>query len=188
MTEMVDALWRLPRDIVSDGYDAALDALARSVPMTVHEYPTGTECWSWIVPEKWTCHEASLETLDGSRVFSYARPSAARRPYSLPFDGVVSREELFAHLHVHARNPDAIPFIFKYYERDWGLCCTRKTRDALTDERYRVVIRSDFSYATLKVGETIVPGETDECIVLCAHLCHPRRRWTTCPASSSAWT
>jgi hypothetical protein len=25
-------------------------------------------------------------------------------------------------------------------ERDWGLCCSRSTRDALRDERYRVVI------------------------------------------------
>ena len=40
--EMVDGLWRLHRHIVSDGYDAGLDALAGQLPMTIHEYPSGT--------------------------------------------------------------------------------------------------------------------------------------------------
>ena len=173
MEVLIESLWRLPRDIVSDGFDAALGALAGQVPMTIHEYPSGTEAWSWIVPEKWTCHEAYLETLDGRRLFSYAENPLHVVSYSLPFAGEVSREELFRHLHVHSRLPDAIPFIFKYYDRDWGLCCTREQRDRLTEPRYRVVIRTDFSYGNLKVGEIVVPGSTDETIVLCAHLCHP---------------
>ncbi len=173
MQEMINAVWRLPRDIVSDGYDAALAALATQLPMTVHEIPSGTECWSWIVPEKWTCHEAWLETLDGKRLFSYADHPLHVVSYSLPFEGEVGREELLRHLHVHPHLPDAIPFIFKYYEKDWGLCCTRTMRDALRDERYRVRIRTTFSFGALKVGEVVVPGTTDETIVLCAHLCHP---------------
>lgn len=173
MAEMIAALWRLPRDIVSDGYDRALAALATQVPMTVEEFASGTECWSWIVPEKWTCREAWLERLDGTRLFSYADHPLHVVSYSLPFEGEVTREELLAHLHVHPRLPDAVPFVFKYYERDWGLCCTQRQRDRLTDARYRVVIRTVASLGTLKVGEVVVPGETDETFVLCAHLCHP---------------
>jgi aminopeptidase-like protein/aminoglycoside N3'-acetyltransferase len=173
MEEMIASLWRLPRDIVSDGYDAALSALSVQVPMTVHEYPTGTECWTWLVPEKWTCHQARLETLDGNCLFSYRDNPLHVVSYSLPIDREVSRTELFEHLHVHAALPDAIPFIFKYYERDWGLCCSRSLKDSLHDDRYRVVINSDFSYGTLKVGEVIAPGRSSETFVLCAHLCHP---------------
>ncbi|HWR50102.1 MAG TPA: DUF4910 domain-containing protein [Bryobacteraceae bacterium] len=173
MEQIVSALWRLPRDIVSDGFDVALQALADQLPMRIHEFPSGTECWDWIVPEKWTCAEAWLETLDGRKVFSYADHPLHVVSYSLPFAGRVSRDELFRHLHVHPWLPDAIPFNFKYYERDWGLCCTQRQRDALQDEAYRVVIRSDFAYSTLKTGEIVVPGRTDKSIVLCAHLCHP---------------
>ncbi|HTY22676.1 MAG TPA: AAC(3) family N-acetyltransferase, partial [Desulfomonilaceae bacterium] len=42
MEEMIEALWPLPRDIVSDGYDAALSVLSGQVPMIIHEYATGT--------------------------------------------------------------------------------------------------------------------------------------------------
>lgn len=173
MPEMIEALWTLPRHIVSDGYDAALRALGEQVPMTVHEYPSGTECWSWVIPEKWKCNEAYLATVDGRRLFSYSDNPLHVVSYSLPFEGEVSRRDLFEHLHVHHKIPDAVPFVFKYYERDWGLCCSKNLKDVLTDEKYKVVIRTDFSFGTLKVGEVIAPGETDECIVLCAHLCHP---------------
>jgi aminopeptidase-like protein/aminoglycoside N3'-acetyltransferase len=173
MEEIVSRLWMVRRDIVSDGYDAALAALATQAPMRVHEYPSGTEAFTWIVPEKWTCHEAYLETIDGRRLFSYEDHPLHVVSYSLPFDGIVTRDELMRHLHVHPRLPDALPFIFKYYERDWGLCCSERLRDSLQDPRYRVRIRTSFSYGTLKVGEIVVPGRTDETIVLAAHLCHP---------------
>lgn len=173
MTEMVDGLWRLPRHIVSDGYHAALGALAGQLPMAIHEYPSGSECWSWIVPEKWVCHEAYLDTLDGKRLFSHDDHPLHVVSYSLPFEGEVSRETLLEHLHVHPVLPDAVPFIFKYYERDWGLCCSRNLRDSLGDDRYRVVIRTSSSYGMLEVGEVVAPGRSEECIVLCAHLCHP---------------
>ena len=104
MEEIVRGLWMVRRDIVSDGYDAALAALAAQVPMRIHEYPAGTECFTWIVPEKWTCHEAWLETLDGRRLFSYDDHPLHVVSYSLPFDGVVTRDELMRHLHVH-RSP-----------------------------------------------------------------------------------
>lgn len=171
--ELIAKLWKLPRDIVSEGYDAALLALSTQVPMVIHEYPTGTECWTWLVPEKWTCHEAWLETIDGRRLFSYEDNPLHVVSYSLPVEGEVSRGELFNHLHVHPVLSDAIPFIFKYYERDWGLCCSGKLKESLTDENYRIRIRSSFSYGTLKVGEVVVPGRSSKSFVLCAHLCHP---------------
>ena len=120
MLGLVDELWHLKRDIVSDDYDHALSRLSLEAPMTIHEYPTGEPCWTWRVPEKWTCQSAYLETLDGRRVLDYADHPLHVVSYSLPYEGVVSREELLNHLHVHPRLPDAIPFVFDYYERDWG--------------------------------------------------------------------
>ncbi len=173
MQDMIEALWFLPRDIVSDGYDAALDALSTVLPMQIHAYPTGTHAWTWLVPEKWTCYEAWLETVDGRRLVDYADNPLHAVSYSLPFEGLVSREVLLKHLHSHPCLPDATPFVFKYYERDWGLCCPSTLRDSLNEAEYRVCIRSEFSFGELKVGEVFVQGQTNDCIVLCAHLCHP---------------
>lgn len=173
MMDLINELWFLKRDIVSDGFDQALLRLAQEAPMTIYEYPSGDICWTWKVPEKWTCQAAYLETLDGRRLLDYADHPLHVISYSLPFEGTVSREELLTHLHVHPRLPDAIPFMYKYYERDWGLCATQLLRDSLVDEAYRVVIRTTFEPGALKVGEIVVPGQSDETFIIAAHLCHP---------------
>lgn len=173
MLDLINELWFLKRDIVSDDFDKALYRLAEELPMQIHEYPTGETCWTWRVPEKWTCHEAYLETLDGQRLIDYADHPLHVVSYSLPHDGVVKLDELFKHLHVQPNLPDAIPFVFKYYERDWGLCAPQTLRDSLTDDAYRVVIRTSFEQGSLKVGEVVIPGESEQCFVLAAHLCHP---------------
>ncbi len=173
MLNLIHELWFLKRDIVSDGFDQALLRFAQEVPMTIHEYPTGEPCWTWRVPEKWTCQEAYLETLDGKRLIDYTDHPLHVVSYSLPFEGVVSREELMRHLHVHPRLPEAIPFVFKYYERDWGMCASQTLRDSLHDEAYRVVIKTVFEPGTLKVGEVIITGESQQTFMLAAHLCHP---------------
>ncbi|MEK6222297.1 MAG: DUF4910 domain-containing protein [Chloroflexota bacterium] len=173
MLELINELWFLKRELVSDDFDKALLRLAEEIPMKIHEYASGEDVWTWKVPEKWTCHEAYLETLEGERLIDYVDHPLHVVSYSLPFEGEVSREELLSHLHTHANLPDAIPFVFKYYQRDWGLCCTQTLRDSLTDEKYRVVIKTIFDAGSMKVGEMVVPGESDECFILAAHLCHP---------------
>jgi aminopeptidase-like protein len=173
MMELIRELWMLKRDILSDDYDQALMRLAEELPLKIHQVPSGTKVWTWTVPEKWTCHEAYLETLDGQRLINYADHSLHVVSYSLPFEGEVSRDELMKHLHVHKHLPDAVPFVFKYYQRDWGLCCTQALRDSLSDEKYRVVIRTEFAPGALKIGELYIPGDRKECFVLAAHLDHP---------------
>lgn len=183
MMQLIRELWFLKRDIVSDDFDRALYLLAEEINrasettdnqvMRIHEYSTGETCWTWRIPEKWTCQQAYLETLDGQRLLDYADHPLHVVSYSLPFEGVVSRQELLNHLHVHPRLPDAIPFVFKYYDRDWGLCATQTLLDSLTDEAYRVVIRTTHEPGILKVGEIVVPGESEKTFMLVAHLCHP---------------
>ena len=175
MSELIQELWYLKRDLVSDDYDRALHRLTQELDgrMLIHEYPTGEPCWTWQVPEKWTCHEAFLETLDGRRLIDVAAHPLHVVSYSLPFEGFVSLEELLGHLHVHPHLPQAIPYVFKYYQRDWGLCATQELRDSLSEPTYRVVIRTSFEPGTLKVGELVIPGESEETFMLVAHLCHP---------------
>jgi aminopeptidase-like protein len=173
MMQLIEELWLLKRDIISDDYDRALARLSKEIPLKIYDVPSGTKVWTWTVPEKWTCKEAYLETLDGKRLLDYADHPLHVVSYSLPFEGEVTLEELLQHLHVHPHLPDAIPFVFKYYQRDWGLCATQKLRDSLKDRKYRVVIHTEFTPGALKIGEVLIPGKRPECFVLAAHLDHP---------------
>lgn len=180
MLDFMRTIGELPRHLVSDGYNEAMDLLlerARDAGfMTVrHEYPTGFDCGTWIVPQKWTLNSARLMTADGAVLFDTADNGLHCMSYSQPFSGTVSREELFEHLHTHENLPDAIPFAYSYYAKRWGLCCSEDFKKTLTDAKYRVEIDCEFSDGHMAVGEIILPGRLDESFVLASHLCHPHQ-------------
>lgn len=174
MMELLRFLWMKNRSLVTDEMDECMEHLRGLLPeMVVHAYPSGTPAWTWEVPPRWVVRDAWIETLDGRRVLSFAEHPLTLVSYSEPYDGVVPRDELMRHLHSAPERPDAFPFVFKYYQRDWGMCIPHTRKLAMTDDHYRVRIDTAFEPGTLKVGEVVVPGETDESIVVICNMCHP---------------
>ena len=171
--KLVNTLWSKRRDIISDGYDESIEHISRLIPLEIHKIPSGTKCWTWTVPEKWSVKQAFIEDLDGNRILDLDHHPLHVVSYSLSIDKVITREELMKHLHTNPKRPGAIPFEFKYYERDWGFCIQHDRLKEFTKDKYKVIIDSKFEKGTLKVGDCTIKGETDKTIVLVAHLCHP---------------
>lgn len=166
LDELARVLEEVPRECVSDGYDAALSAVRECGNFTVREFLTGTNAFSWIVPEKWTCFEGTLCKKDGTVIWSSERNVM---PYSLSFEGMVTKDILLDHLHVYETLSDAAPRA-GVYERDWSMCCDKEQKDLLQDEEYCVRVRTDFSYGSMKVAEAFLRGKSQECFLLCASL------------------
>lgn len=173
MIKLINALWFKRRDIVSDGYDESIEYISKIIPLKIHEIPSGTKCWTWIIPEKWAVKEAYIEDMQGRRLLNLKDHPLHVISYSLPIDKLVTKDELMKHLHTNPKRPGAIPFEFKYYERDWGFCIQHDRLKGFTQGKYRVFIDAKFENGTLKVGDYTIKGQTDEMIVLVAHLCHP---------------
>jgi len=173
MIKLINSLWLKRRDIVSDGFDESLEYISKIIPLKIHKIATGTKCWTWTVPEKWSVREAYIEDLNGKRMLDLKDHPLHIVSYSLPIDKIVNKKELFQHLHTSTERPDAIPFEFKYYQRDWGFCIQSNKLKEFTKEKYKVFIDSKFEKGNLKVGEYTIKGKTDKTIVLVAHLCHP---------------
>lgn len=172
--QIVQQLYGLQRDIVSYEYDEALQAITSMLPLESLQFLSGeTVGDSWLVPEAWICHRAYLETVDGRKVFSTDDSPLHVQRFSQPVDTVVTQEELLKHLWVHPVLPDAIPYKALHFRREWGLCCSQIQKQQLTEENYRVVIQSDFSFSALTIGESVLAGNTKETIVFLAHLDHP---------------
>ena len=55
------------RSITGDGLRETLRILAREVPLTVHEVPTGTTVFDWTVPKEWNIRDAYIKGPDGAR-------------------------------------------------------------------------------------------------------------------------
>jgi aminopeptidase-like protein len=173
LNKLIDDLWSKERHLISDEYDESLEYISKLIPLKIHEIPSGTKCWTWVVPEKWSVKEAYIEDMDGKRLLDVKDHPLHVVSYSLPIDKVVTKDELMKHLYTKPERPGAIPFEFKFYERDWGFCIQHNKLKKFTKNKYKVFIDSKFEKGTLKVGDCTIKGETDETIVLVAHLDHP---------------
>jgi len=174
----LDRIANLPRHLISDGYDEALEiikeiAIQNGFEFIIHSYPTGYDCGTWVIPEKWTLNRSTLTSKSGEIILDSNKDPLSCVSYSESFNGEVNREDLLGHIHTSLHQPNATPFIFKYYKREWGLCCSEEIKRTLTDESYHVNIDTTFSNGELKVGEIISKGKLDESFVYLSHLCHP---------------
>jgi len=147
--------------------------LARHIPLELHEVPTGSPAFDWTVPKEWNVRDAHISTLDGRRVVDFRQHNLHVLQYSVPIDRVMTLEELRPHLHTLPQTPDWIPYRTAYYAETWGFCLSQRQLDAMTEERYRVVVDATLEPGNLTYGELLIRGESDEEMLVSCHSCHP---------------
>jgi aminopeptidase-like protein len=82
--------------------------------------------------------------------------------------------ELLEHLHSLPDHPDWIPYRTSYYDRAWGFCVTEREREAIDPgATYDVLVDTSLEAGSLTLAEVVVPGETDEEVVISTYTCHP---------------
>lgn len=173
MHELLRELLPLPRSITGDGVRQTLAALQRRLPLTLSEVPSGTAVFDWTVPDEWRIEDAYIADMSGRRLVDFRASALHVVGYSTPVDATYSREALEPHLHSLPDQPDLIPYRTAYYAPAWGFCLSHRVRESLGAGPFRVVIRSTLAPGHLTLAEAVIPGATDDEVLLFAHDCHP---------------
>jgi aminopeptidase-like protein len=173
MHALVERLYPICRSITGDGVRATLDILAESIPLTVHEVPTGTQVLDWTVPKEWNVRDAFLADPSGRRVVDFADSNLHLVGYSVPVRTKMTLAELREHLHTLPNQPDLVPYRTSYYKETWGFCLSQKTLNSLPDGEYQVVIDSTLADGSLTYAEHVVPGQVSDEVLVSCHVCHP---------------
>jgi aminopeptidase-like protein len=173
MHALIRELYPICRSITGDGVRRSLRILRRIASLTLHEVPTGTAVFDWVVPREWNLLKARLVGPDGEVVVDADRLNLHVLNYSVPFRGKVPLEELDKHLHSLPNQPSLVPYRTSYYKDDWGFCLSHEQRARLRPGEYDVLIDTSLTEGSLTYGEALLPGASSQEVLISAHCCHP---------------
>jgi aminopeptidase-like protein len=167
-------LWPINRSLTGPGVRQTLEVLRQHLPqLSIQAIASGTQCFDWTIPDEWSISEAFIENERGERIVDFSDNNLHVVGYSVPVDQWLSLDELQAHLYSLPEQPDAIPYITSYYARRWGFCLSERQRQALQPGRYRAVVRSELKPGLLNYAEWLLPGDSEQEILLSSYICHP---------------
>jgi aminopeptidase-like protein len=173
MHALVRRLYPLCRSITGDGVRRTLEIIGESIPLTVHEVPTGTAVFDWTVPKEWNIRDAYIADASGTRVVDFRASNLHVVSYSTPVSATMTLDELRPHLHTLPDQPDLIPYRTSYYAENWGFCLSQNTLRSLVDGKYRVKIDSTLAEGSLSYAEHVVRGRSSDEVIISCHVCHP---------------
>jgi aminopeptidase-like protein len=170
---LMERLYPLCRSLTGDGVRRTLQLLQEIIPLKIHDVPTGTRVYDWIVPNEWNVKDAYVLDGGGRRVIDFRVNNLHLAGYSAPIDATVDRTELLKHLCTDSDHPDWIPYRHLYHKEEWGFCVSHRQLRELNEPEYRVCIDSRLEPGSLTYGEFILPGRESGEILISTHTCHP---------------
>jgi aminopeptidase-like protein len=170
---MVEMLYPICRSITGDGVRRSLRLLWSTVPLQLHEVPSGTEVFDWTVPKEWNIRDAYIKNAAGERVVDFQRSNLHVLNYSVPVHQMMSLTELREHLFTLPEAPDWVPYRTSYYNESWGFCLSHRQLERMEEGEYEVCIDSSLEPGFLTYGEYRIQGATDDEVFISCHSCHP---------------
>jgi aminopeptidase-like protein len=172
--QLIKELYPLCRSITGDGVRKSLEIINKHSTFKIHEVPSGTQVFDWIVPKEWNIRDAWIKDLTGRKIVDFNDSNLHVVSYSLPIHKILSFNELKSHLFFLPDHPDWIPYRTSYYKETWGFCITYHQFLKMKDNEYEVFIDSDFNEkGSLTYGECLIQGDIDSEVLISAHICHP---------------
>lgn len=173
MHDLIRELYPICRSVTGHGVRQSLRIVGRTLPLELHETPSGTKVLDWVIPREWNVREAWLKAPDGTIVADLRASNLHVVGYSVPVRAKLSLAELRPHLHSLPDQPDWIPFRNSVYREDWGFCLAHRRLEALPEGEYEAFIDATLGEGSLTWGEAELRGSTTEQILLSSHVCHP---------------
>ena len=133
-------LYPIPRSITGNGLRETLHRIKERIPLNIHEVPSGTKVFDWVVPKEWNIKDAYVKDSKGQRIIDFKKSNLHVVNSSIPVNTRMSLEKLKEHLHTLPDKPDWIPYRYSHYNEDWGFCLNYRKFLELKNDEYEVCI------------------------------------------------
>ena len=174
--ERIERLFPYAYSITGEGNDAALPRFLEELPFEVRSFESGGELNGWQIPHVWKATRAEIRK-DGDLIYDGLSSPLGVVWLSPSFSGRLTLDELRPRLFYSDAEPDAVPYhwgaLYRPAARDWGFCLTKHQYESLQPGTYEVELETETRPGTMKVLDYVLPGESEETVLLNAHNCHP---------------
>ena len=174
-------LFPICRSITGNGVRKTLIIIRDYLPkLKIFEVKSGTKVFDWKVPPEWNVKNAYVKDKYGKKIIDFKNNNLHLVGYSIPTKKLITKKELFLHLHTIKQQPNAIPYVTSYYKKYWGFCVSHKDKEIFT-KKYRNnkdlfeinINSSSNKKGSLSYGELIIPGQSKKEIFISTYICHP---------------
>lgn len=178
MYDLADKIFPICRSITGAGVRETLNILSEyltqdGIKLDIKEVPSGTQVFDWTVPKEWIIRAAYIEDRQGNKIIDMKDNNLHVMGYSIPVDKWVSLDELKECIYTQPDQPEVIPYVTSYYKERYGFCMSEEQLSMLQAGEYHIYIDSELIDGSLTYAELVMPGETDEEILLTSYVCHP---------------
>tara|TARA_B100000780_G_scaffold276501_1_gene245210 strand:+ start:132 stop:608 length:477 start_codon:yes stop_codon:yes gene_type:complete len=134
--KLIRSLWPINRSILGKGFNKSLKIIKNEIKtLKIKKIKTDSKVFDWIVPQEWNVTEAWIKDEDGKEIINFKNNNLHLMGYSQPIDKVLNFNQLNAHLYSLKTQPDAIPYVTSYYNKNWGFCLEYKERKKLNKKK-----------------------------------------------------
>ena len=152
--DLMEKLFPICRSLTGDGVRETLAIIGEQIPLSVHEVPSGTQCFDWTVPDEWNIRDAYVKDGNGNRLVDFRKNNLHVLGYSEPVEGEFTLDELQGHLFTHPDLSHAIPYLTSYYAPRWGFCLSQDQLNAVGFDKAWYLVIAGF----IGVGMMVILG------------------------------
>lgn len=171
--DLIRELYPMCRSLTGEGVRESLRLLKTIIPLDIHEVPSGTRAFDWVVPKEWNIRDAYVKNARGERVIDFRSSNLHVTGYSVPVHARMGLAELKPRLYSLPDKPDVVPLRTSYFREDWGFSIAHRDLEKLAEGEYEVCIDSTLADGSLTYGECFLPGESSDEVLVSTHICHP---------------
>ena len=174
MIKWAKDLFPLCRSLTGEGNRKTIKYFTKLNPeFKILKFKSGQKVFDWNIPDEWNVKDAYIQHESGKKYAAFKKNNLHLVGYSIAVNKTIIKAELLKKIFTEKNQPDAIPYVTSYYNRDWGFCMSENEKKKLPEGNYKVFINTGFKKGNLEIAEASFRGKKKQEIFFSSYICHP---------------
>lgn len=137
------------------------------------KFKSRSKVFDWTIPDEWSVKDAYIQHSSGKKFAQFKKNNLHIVGYSSAINKKISKKELMKKIFTQKDQPDSIPYVTSYYNKNWGFCLSENEKKRLPEGNYKVFIDSKFTKGNLEIAQAIIKGKKSKEVLFSSYICHP---------------